>query len=360
MPFPANYGGVIDVFNRIKSLSASGIKITLHAFVYNRPESDELLKYCEKVYYYKRKLNVLNFFSLKPFIVKTRQNKELLRNLLLDDYPILFEGMHCTAFLNHPKLQARTKLVRMHNIEHDYYLQLARADRNIFRKFYNLVESIKLKNHQKVLDSANAIVCISPNDFDFYNAMHANVEHIPSSHSTRKIESRTGYGDYILYHGKLSVPENENAVLYLVKNVFSKINTPFIITGMNPTQRLKRAIKKHAHISLIPNPDEEKMLELIQGAHINLLITFQATGLKLKLLKSLYNCRFCIVNSPMVDGTGLEHLCEIADTPEDIISDIEDVMPINFSDDHIRVRSENLMQMFDPLVNAEKWNKLLF
>lgn len=360
VPYPANYGGVIDIFNRIKALSNSGIKITLHAFVYNRPKASELEEYCENVFYYRRYLKIKSFFSFTPFIVKTRKDNKLLYNLTRNNKPILFEGLHCTAFLNHPRLNNRTKLVRMHNVEYEYYYQLAKADRNIFRKAYNLIEGFKLKRYETIIKHADHVVTISPNDYDHYNAKYPNVEQIPSSHTTRQIDSQPGYGDYILYHGKLSVPENENAVMYLIKNIFSEINTPFVIAGMNPTRHLYRLVRKYDHISIVPNPSEDEMLKLIRDAHINLIVTFQATGLKLKLLKSLYNGRFCIVNAPMVSGTGLEPLCEIANTPTELIKSIDEFMHVNFSPDHIKIRHENLMQMFDPVVNAAKWNALFF
>ncbi|MFH0864926.1 MAG: hypothetical protein V1904_01935, partial [Bacteroidota bacterium] len=57
---------------------------------------------------------------------------------------------------------------------------------------------------------------------------------------------------------------------------------------------------------------------LIKGAQINILPTFQATGIKLKLLSALYTGRHCIVNSPMVEDTGLESLCIIRDSSEEM------------------------------------------
>ena len=360
VPYPANYGGVIDVFNRIKALGNAGIGISLHAFVYKRPEALELMQYCDQVFYYERKLRFRDWLWPEPFIVRSRTNKKLLNNLLRDNNPIIFEGVHCTAFLNHPRLAERRKIVRMHNIEYEYYAQLAKADKKLFTRIYHAVESFKLKSYERVLNTANYLVTISPNDYDHYNARFPYVEMIPSSHTGRTIESLTGYGNYILYHGKLSVPENENAVMYLLKNVFTKINVPFVVAGMQPSKRLLKAAKKLDHVRIVANPSDDIMMNLIKEAQINLLVTFQATGLKLKLLKSLYNGRFCVVNSPMVSGTGLEPLCEIADTPEKILHTIEDLMNANFSEDHIKIRRENLSQMYDPKVNAEKWKRLLF
>ena len=35
VPFPADYGGAIEEFYKIKSLHAAGVKIYLHCFVYS-------------------------------------------------------------------------------------------------------------------------------------------------------------------------------------------------------------------------------------------------------------------------------------------------------------------------------------
>ena len=53
VPYPANYGGVIDVFYRVKALSEAGVKVHLHCFEYGRGEQ-EILKRCHEVKYYKR------------------------------------------------------------------------------------------------------------------------------------------------------------------------------------------------------------------------------------------------------------------------------------------------------------------
>ena len=51
VPYPANYGGVIDVFYKLKYLHECGVDITLHCFEYGRGEQTELNKYCKKIYY---------------------------------------------------------------------------------------------------------------------------------------------------------------------------------------------------------------------------------------------------------------------------------------------------------------------
>jgi len=99
IPFPPNYGGAIDEFYTIKKLYDLGIKIYLYAFQYGeRKPRKELEQYCTEVHYYERKRNLYDFFNKIPFIVKTRDHDLLLNNLLKNNAPILFEGIHTTYF----------------------------------------------------------------------------------------------------------------------------------------------------------------------------------------------------------------------------------------------------------------------
>ncbi len=111
VPFPANYGGVIDVYYKIKAFHTAGIKVHLHCFEYGRGEQLELNKYCETVSYYKRKTVATAFLSGLPYIVKSRVSKKLKTNLLSNNYPILFEGLHCCFLLNDNDLKSRFKII---------------------------------------------------------------------------------------------------------------------------------------------------------------------------------------------------------------------------------------------------------
>ena len=94
IPWPANYGGIIDVYYKIKALHQCGVKIILHCFEYERAHSPELEAICEKVFYYKRHTGLRTNITLLPYNVYSRKHPELIANLLMNDYPILFEGLH--------------------------------------------------------------------------------------------------------------------------------------------------------------------------------------------------------------------------------------------------------------------------
>ena len=161
IPYPPNYGGVIDVFYKLEALSGNGVKIILHAFGYGRNPAPELEKYCEKVYYYPRKTGILSLFSSLPYIVYSRRNRKLLADLLKDKAPILFEGLHCCYYLNHPLLKDRLKMVRAHNIEAVYYRGLAHNTASPFFKLYFRWEAWKLERFEHVLSQADYILTLS-------------------------------------------------------------------------------------------------------------------------------------------------------------------------------------------------------
>ncbi|MEO6168568.1 MAG: mannosyltransferase, partial [Chitinophagales bacterium] len=200
VPYPPDYGGVMDVFYKIKALHDYGVKIKLHCFEYGRKESEVLNQLCEEVYYYKREHSIRDFTSPTPYIVKTRKSSELLKNLAADDAPILFEGLHTCYYLDHEDLKHRVKAVRMHNVEWDYYRHLGKNETGMFRRFYFFTESIKLKSFEKILSYADHLLPISKNDFEYLHKKFYNVTELPAFHPNEEVISLPGKGEYILYH----------------------------------------------------------------------------------------------------------------------------------------------------------------
>lgn len=359
IPFPADYGGVIDIFYKVKALSELGVKVYLHCFEYDRPQVAELEKYCAKVFYYSRKRGLRYQFSSKPYIVITRINSQLISTLSENKSPILFEGLHTCFYLDHPLLKTHLRLVRTHNIEHEYYLNLSRAEQNPVKKIYFRIEACKLKSFEKILENASELLCISPNDNYTFDRKYGHSHFIPAFHPFNEIKSKLGIGKYLLFHGNLSVSENVQAVEYLLQHVLNKINHPVIIAGKNPSNQLAKKMNQFPHIQLISNPENEQMEALIENAQICLLPTFQDTGLKLKLLASLFSGRFCIANSTMIQKTGLEHLCHLADTPEEMITQINSLFVQDFTADEIERRKLVLKDAFSNRRNALNIIRLL-
>ncbi|MBO4328034.1 MAG: glycosyltransferase [Bacteroidales bacterium] len=351
VPYPANYGGVIDVFYRVKALSEAGVKVHLHCFEYGRGKA-EVLNRCHEVKYYKRDTSFWKQFRREPYVVASRRSEALLKDLLKDDYPILCEGLHTTAVLTDPRLAGRKIFVRAHNVEHDYYRLLAESEPRFWKRCFYRMEAKKLKRYEPVLKRAAGIFAITRKDADYFNALYGRALVVPGFSALSKVCSETGRGDYVLYHGNLSVVENRKAAEWLVEEVFSQLDLPCVVAGLNPPDSLKEAVEPYPNVTLKANLEDAEMMDLIRNAQVNVMVTDQPTGLKLKLLNALYNGRFCLVNDDMVRGTALDRLCVVAETPEQFVGEIRRLMEEDFTEEDMVERDEAMKELYQNDKNA--------
>lgn len=332
-PYPPTYGGVIDMYYKIKACHELGLYVILHTFHYNdrAEQADKLNEIADEVHYYHRKTSWKMQLSIMPYIVKSRRNTSLLANLIKDDAPILFEGLHTCGFLNHPQLKERIKIVRAHNIEHNYYKALAMSPGKIVDRLYYYLESLKLKRFEKILTNANIIASLNLCEAEHFSKMYPNTEVIFSPvFFNEQRPPVSACSDYVLYHGNLLVEENVKSALWIIQNVASQIpNVKFVIAGYNPPSKIKTLAAQYANITLHDSPTDEEMESLIEKAKLHLLITFQATGVKLKLLHVLQRHGKVLSNSKMIEGTGLDNYCMVANTPTEIIAKIQSFYTTN-------------------------------
>jgi len=356
VPYPADYGGVFDLFYKIKSLHEAGINIHLHCFEYGRGEQEELEKYCASVNYYKRKNSYQSFSFRLPFIVSSRADSGLLKNILKDDYPVLLEGIHCTYFLHTGDLKNKKVFVRLHNVEYEYYDELSKTTYNIFEKIYFRIESTLLKKYEHSIAGKAKFIAVSEKDKATYlqNCNAQIVKFLPVFLPFDKVNSEAGRGNFCLYHGNLSVPENEKAALWLIKNVFNNLEIPFVIAGKNPSTCLETMARGNDNICLVANPGEQQMEDLIKKAQVHLLPSFNKTGIKIKLLNALFNGKFVITNAAAVEETRLDTLCEIADTEAEYKTLANQLFNANFTEAETNKRKKILEKLYNNDANAHQ------
>jgi glycosyltransferase involved in cell wall biosynthesis len=357
VPYPPDYGGVFDLYYKLRYLKERDIKIILHCFEYGRGRQPALNNYCEQVYYYKRKRGIRSLSLTVPYIVTSRNDSTLLENLSRDNYPVLLEGTHCTLLLWKNALPNRKVILRLHNIESDYYRLMAKKTNSFFRKLYYWNEGMLLKRYEyAVAQRANMVLTVSEKDALHLKQVHGikQVNYLPVFTGWNGISCKEGTGDYCLYHGNLSVAENEAAALWLTSSVFSGLSIPLKIAGKNPSKKLIAAIQAYLHIEIIPNPEEATMEKLIRDAQINLLPSFSSTGIKLKLLHALFCGRHCIANEAMAGGTPLENACKMAENAASFQSSIQLLYTRPFTKEDIMLRQNILEQQFNNRRNAEQ------
>lgn len=364
VPYPPSYGGVIDVYYKLKALQDIGIAVTLHTYQYRHNPAPELETVADKVYYYPRPTGIIPQLSCLPYIVNSRRAPELLERLCQDQAPILFEGLHTCYFLDAPQLKERIKLVRAHNVEHRYYARLGAAAFPKPSSAFFFIEAVRLKRFEKILTHAQAILAITPEEERYFARTYPDVTtiNVPCFFDNSGLENSgastsSKAAPYLLYHGNLSVDENIHAVRYLLRKVYPLLEKtsrpPFIIAGRNPGSQLREEIAHTPGAILIADPSQEEMDRLIAQAHIHLLFTFQDTGFKLKLIHAMTKGPgFCLVNPPMVSDSRIGKLCTIVSSAQEAAQTIGKQIHEKLDPEDYQERLKKLSHLYNNRENA--------
>lgn len=364
-PVPADYGGVIDVYHKTRALREAGHEVVLHSYAYrDRQNPDISLSPASASHIYTRETGIGNVFKTLPYIAASRRSRQLLDFLagLPPATPLIFEGLHTCLFLDHPALKDKIKIVRTHNVEHDYYKLLGRNTRG-GKKLFFISESAKLKRFEKILRHADIILPISPSDHQYFSEKFQDVksEYIPcfyddSSLTAAPLLTQKGsMKPFMLYHGNLGVEENSRAADYILSCLGDSFNDafPLILAGKGCRERLRKKIEMTPGARLIDSPPRAEMETLIREAAVVLLITNQNTGIKLKLLDTMTHSQGVILaTTEMVGDPRLAPFLNIADTVEDQIKVIKESASSPPAEDLLKERRRMLMENYSTASNA--------
>jgi len=358
VPYPVDNGVMMDIFHTLQALHTAGIRVHLHCFDCGRGQQPDLEKYCVEVNYYVRQCGHKGFSHKLPYMVGSRSNPELLNKLSEDEHPILLEGVHCSYLLLDERFSSRKILLRVHQVAHEYLRELSRTSSSPFKKLYYLHESKLMRQHESFVAGKITILTQSQQDAAVYRQelKAASVLSLPPFLPFEDTANKEGIGCFCLYHGNLSSVQNEKAALWLLKNVFNKLNVHFVIAGKDPSARLEQAINSQSNACLVANPSEQEMQDLISQAHIHVLPSLSSKPVQIKLLNALFNGRHLIVNEQMVTDSALAPYCHIATTAEAFQSVIVQLKHQPFDDHEILLRRKLLEKYFD---NEQNLNRLL-
>ena len=355
MPWPADYGGVIDIYSMIIALHKKGVLVHLHSFTTGNINSGKLEQYCKSIQFYPRKKMPSLSKALLPYIISTRISNQLKSNLQKDDYPILIGGIHCSYVLKMIPLNNRKIILRPLNVEHLYYDALCRNEKNIFKKIYFLLETLLLKKYEKTIATKLPLLCLSDWDKEYFVSQYkAKAAHFLPVFTGFTPEAAIGKGKYCLYQGNLAINENEKAARWLVKEVFFDLQIPLVIAGRNPSPALQKLIASNSYCTIIKDPSDEELSQIIKKAQLHVLPSFNTTGIKLKLIHALSKGRHCIVNNKAVKGSALESLCHIADEPIAFKECIKQLFNLEFTEEMFASRKRSMDLLYNNDKNVEQ------
>lgn len=287
----------------------------------------------------------------------SRKDTLLFIKTISDPAPILIDGIQCAYWMNHDDFRDQKLIFRANNIEHEYYEGLANWERNPIKKIYLKREARKLRAYEGILKDVDTILSVAKMDIPHFS-QYANTIHLPpffnDTAECHFAPSKEGEEKFVLFQGNLSVKENEHAAKHITENIAPLSKEQFVIAGLNPSGYLKKIIDQQANVKLIDSPSHEEMNNLIRDAHVNLLMTFQQTGIKLKLLHALQSGKHIIINSKMDDSGIFGEMCEVIDSSDEIATKISELMGVGYSQEMKDSRDEKFSAIYSNKLNAQK------
>lgn len=356
VPYPVDYGGACEMFHKVVALSRAGISITLHCYDYGRGRQPELDRWCRQVFYYPRNVGHKGFSLKLPYIVASRASDALTERLLGDEDPVLFEGIHTTYPLHSGRLAGRRCFVRLHNLEHEYYAMLSRHVPFGIRRFLYRMESALLRPFERALSGKAVFLSLTEGEAERLRSLAPGVDvrHLPAFAGRGRVDSQEGEGTFCLYHGNLSVPENDRAARWLLEEVFGGLELPFVVAGRRPSAALKRLAHRRNHTCIVEDPSVRELDDLMHRAQVHVLPSFSVTGVKYKLLQAVFSGRHVVADPRMLRGTGLEAACHLAEGAEAFRCQVASLFRRRFGIGELRVREALLESCFDDAAHADR------
>lgn len=316
-PFPANHGGKLDIWGRVKVLNELGFRIQLLYTSFEEATVDQIkeaMKYVDKVIYCKRMKLLRVFFSFLPYQIQSRSLLRIidLKNQYFDF--MLLENHYVASVLKNQTVQVGHKILRIQNDERHYYFQLAKSERSLLRKIFFISEALKmgLVDNSIIIDSHN-LLFISNEEFQKYGAKYPklNSEFLPPPFNTTDLhEFKNVQKKNVLFLGSLFMSNNKEAIEWYVNNVHPLLSFDseyqFVIAGNSKGLTmpwLEKILNRYKNIIYFDTPDD--LFPIYRNSMVFVNPMHHGAGVKLKTIEAIKYGLPLVTTTKGNEGTGL-------------------------------------------------------
>lgn len=330
VPFPANGGYAIVVYNTIKELVAAGCEVTLFSlntskhFVKTKEITDPLFKQI-KFIQYKIDTNVsirgafLNLFSKDSYnlsrFFETNCANKLAYLLRTKEFDIIqFEGLFVVPYLEVIRANCGAKVIyRAHNIEHQIWKRLTVQESSILRKLYFNFLSKRLQTYEnRVLNSFDSLFAISSVDEHFFKSIGCKIPVYTFPVSLNKNEYTKEFPHCthksIGYIGSMDWRPNMEGLQWFLEKVWPLIKQldsgiTFHLAG----KHLPKHIYRYSDKEFVVEGEVEDALEFISRQHVFVVPLLSGSGMRVKIIEAMALGKCVIATSIAAEGINYQH-----------------------------------------------------
>lgn len=315
-PYPPSFGGVYDIYGRIKELYKLGYNIDL---VYTdkekpKPENIEFLQqFINEFYFVSRQNRIFHLFSLKPLQVLSRKG---LRDIELNhNYDLLIvENDSASEIINNASLKTEKIALRVQNNESVYFNNLGRSISTPLKKAYYYSESVKFyKYSRRLFKIVDRIWFISSDEYLENKKINSleNGSHLPSPINLNDFKKNNLKTNNVLFVGAMFMPNNIEAIEWYLKNIHEDVSRDFpkykfIIAGS--TGRYSKAYyeeKFSTYKNIELYFDLESLDEVYEKSSVFVNPMQHGAGVKIKSIHSMMNGLPLVSTKIGSEGIGL-------------------------------------------------------
>lgn len=354
VPFPPNKGEKIRTFNQLKYLTDRGFNVTLFCLLHDKHDDKLAVEYqtltgvtviTGKVGFSKPRM-LIGLFNLRALSVSNFYNPSLQRKLDKHLSENAVEALYCTssAMAEYVFKSGRESkhlprnVIDFMDLDSDKWRQYSAAYNFPMSVVYWYESRVLLKYEKKIQQEFDQCIFISSKEVELFQTLLGQ-----ESENLKVIGNGVDLSAFcprpkltfeapltLLFSGVMDYFPNENAMIWFVENVWSKLRSQYpdvqlVIAGMKPSAAITE-LGKISGITVTGFVDD--MLAFYHQANV-FIAPFQiARGVQNKILQS-FACGLPVVSTVAgaegIDCVDGQHLL-IANSPDDFVAKISELI----------------------------------
>lgn len=314
IPTPPIFGGAIDVWERIKGLTALGHEVDLVVTDKVNPtqkQLDEVGLYVRRFFFTRRKNQLQQLFSNLPLQFLSRKNLssiEINQNYDL----VILESEFCWSITLNKSITYKNIVVRVHNIESHYFKMLGKSSNSLKEKVYYKMETSKIKKlSDLVFGKVDKLWFISKDDLETVNLLNKSI-FMPFPINDEIIEPVLKTNNHVVFMGSLFMQNNTFGLDWYLKNVHPLLIAElpdyhfYIVGSLKETN--KETQEKYSNLPQVTFVVNAPCLkQYYEKAKVFINPMFHGSGVKVKSVNALINGVPLVSTTVGAEGIGLTH-----------------------------------------------------
>lgn len=274
-----------------------------------------------------------------------RSWKTVSKSVEWDKYDVV--SVEFTRFffvVKEAKLHDKPVIIRMHNVEKDYFHNLFKRKKTITSKIREIVYS---RNERKCVKFGDAIITLTDDDsrrtVELYGSEIKNKIFVNPVCVEDNYLHMCDRHDFLIT-GSFWYGPNADGVLWFLNEVWNEFRnskSQLIIAGANPNPDIINAVSKYSNVGLVTDPEE--MSDYFRRSKYYVAPIFSGAGMKVKIAEAMMHGLPILASRHALIGYNTNNAIVRFDSDSDLVDSMKNILKKSDKD-------------YEALVNEQRTN----